>query len=101
MLHPKHQLITGTNTERRLQIQSKIIITRISFFSQKIRTMIPFAIGMVDVSFLKKLDERPAIKDQNTTRVRHNGLIIMGCQNNYHNFFINLNNELSDIEVYC
>lgn len=69
-----------------MQIQSKIISTRISFLSQKICTMIPFAIGMVDVSFLKKLEERPEIKDQNTTRVRHNGLIIMECPNSNYNF---------------
>ena len=74
-----------------VQMQSKTITRRKFFLGQNACTLIPFAIGMVDVSFLKKLGEGTVIKDQNTIKMRHKNLRIMGCKNCNYSFSINLN----------
>ena len=61
--------------------------------------MTPFVVSVLDLdkSFIKKLEEGPAIKNKNTTRVRsfNQGIVITFNVDN--NSSINLYNELLNI----
>ena len=51
-------------------IQNKVITNGRSSLSQNIHALVSFAVDVVDVSFLKKLEEWPAIRYQSIIRVR-------------------------------
>ena len=58
-----------------------------SFFGQNVRTMVPLAMYVIDVSFVKILEEGPAINNKSIIRM---GMITVSANNVHYNLSIYL-----------